>query len=315
MIQSLIQHSKHAKEELDMLNNSGGQDFIQFCHNIVDNAKKAGIKKWRIASKASSSLLLHILGVVPTNPVRLGQNSAPFYEAPNRIVFIIENDDSALWQEALTETVGVDRCALIGNAYIKNGVITGYGHYAHPILVTPTGPIEKRTPLRKRKINGLSVTEYDLRHLKTNDFWQVVFSCSSGLTVVRTCEEALCINTDNLPLDNADTFSLLSSGNTIGVYHSESEEFMTLLKEKCPATFPEFFSLFESYFPVQETPAVNRIKNLNESYVTYQNAFLKANYPETFMAAVLTEALSDLERVQVLISECERLKLHFCRCA
>ena len=41
--------------------------------------------------------------------------------------------------------------------------------------------------------------------------------------------------------------------------------------------------------------------------IAYQTAYLKANYPECFMAALLTSDLDDIDRIAIEISECERM--------
>jgi len=43
--------------------------------------------------------------------------------------------------------------------------------------------------------------------------------------------------------------------------------------------------------------------------IAYQTAYLKANYPVEYMAALLTSEGSDLERVAILIEECKKMKI------
>jgi DNA polymerase-3 subunit alpha len=44
--------------------------------------------------------------------------------------------------------------------------------------------------------------------------------------------------------------------------------------------------------------------------IAYQTAYLKANYPESFMAALLTNDLDDIDRIAIEIEECERMGIH-----
>ncbi|MCX6810034.1 MAG: DNA polymerase III subunit alpha [Candidatus Berkelbacteria bacterium] len=43
--------------------------------------------------------------------------------------------------------------------------------------------------------------------------------------------------------------------------------------------------------------------------IAYQTAYLKANYPECFMAALMTSDLNDIDRIAIEIEECERMKI------
>ena len=43
--------------------------------------------------------------------------------------------------------------------------------------------------------------------------------------------------------------------------------------------------------------------------IAYQTAYLKAHYPDCFMAALMTSDLDDLDRISIEISECERMGL------
>ena len=52
-------------------------------------------------------------------------------------------------------------------------------------------------------------------------------------------------------------------------------------------------------------------KSHSAAYATiaYQTAYLKANFPVEFMAAVLTSEKTDIERIALLIDECKRMKI------
>jgi len=45
------------------------------------------------------------------------------------------------------------------------------------------------------------------------------------------------------------------------------------------------------------------------AFIAYQTAYLKANYPVEFMAALLTSSKSDIDRIGVFIKECEKMKI------
>jgi len=48
--------------------------------------------------------------------------------------------------------------------------------------------------------------------------------------------------------------------------------------------------------------------------IAYQTAYLKAHFPVEFMASLLTSEKTDVERIAVLIKECERMKIEVLQC-
>src|SRR5688572_26063588 len=51
----------------------------------------------------------------------------------------------------------------------------------------------------------------------------------------------------------------------------------------------------------------NRSHSAAYAWVSYQTAFLKANYPVEFMAAVMSNEVTNMDKISVFVSECERL--------
>ena len=55
--------------------------------------------------------------------------------------------------------------------------------------------------------------------------------------------------------------------------------------------------------------AFNKSHSTCYAYVAYRMAYLKAHYPQEFMAAVLSRNLSDLKEIALFIEECKRMKI------
>lgn len=53
--------------------------------------------------------------------------------------------------------------------------------------------------------------------------------------------------------------------------------------------------------------AFNKSHSTCYAFVAFQTAYLKANYPEAFMAAVLSHNMSDIKKVNFFLSECSRM--------
>ena len=53
----------------------------------------------------------------------------------------------------------------------------------------------------------------------------------------------------------------------------------------------------------------NKSHSASYSVISYQTAYLKANYPVEFMAAILTSVTGDSDKVSAYIAECQRMKI------
>src|SRR5207248_1795602 len=65
----------------------------------------------------------------------------------------------------------------------------------------------------------------------------------------------------------------------------------------------EIFDLLEKFAGY----GFNRSHSAAYAWISYQTAFLKANYPVEFMAAVLSNEVSNTDKISIFVSECERL--------
>ncbi len=65
----------------------------------------------------------------------------------------------------------------------------------------------------------------------------------------------------------------------------------------------EIFDLLEKFAGY----GFNRSHSAAYAWVSYQTAFLKANYPVEFMAAVMSNEVNNTEKISVFVAECERM--------
>lgn len=65
----------------------------------------------------------------------------------------------------------------------------------------------------------------------------------------------------------------------------------------------EIFDLLEKFAGY----GFNRSHSAAYAWVSYQTAFLKANYPVEFMAAVMSNEISNTDKISVFVAECERM--------
>ena len=70
-----------------------------------------------------------------------------------------------------------------------------------------------------------------------------------------------------------------------------------------PEKANEIFDLLEKFAGY----GFNRSHSAAYAWVSYQTAFLKANYPVEFMAAVMSNEISNTEKISVFVAECDRM--------
>jgi DNA polymerase III subunit alpha len=70
-----------------------------------------------------------------------------------------------------------------------------------------------------------------------------------------------------------------------------------------PDTADEVFDTLEKFAGY----GFNRSHSAAYAWVSYQTAYLKANYPVEFMAAVMSNEVSNTDKISIFVAECERL--------
>jgi DNA polymerase-3 subunit alpha len=75
------------------------------------------------------------------------------------------------------------------------------------------------------------------------------------------------------------------------------------LNEIKPEKANEIFDLLDKFAGY----GFNRSHSAAYAWVSYQTAFLKANYPVEFMAAVMSNEVSNTDKISVFVAECERM--------
>src|SRR5690606_3556293 len=65
----------------------------------------------------------------------------------------------------------------------------------------------------------------------------------------------------------------------------------------------EIFDLLEKFAGY----GFNRSHSAAYAWVSYQTAYLKANYPVEFMAAVMSNEISNTDKISIFVAECERM--------
>ncbi len=103
----------------------------------------------------------------------------------------------------------------------------------------------------------------------------------------------------------ADTLGYAIRKKKSAVLRSMRQKFVTQAAEKGvnPATIDAVFKAFEPF----ERYGFNKAHATCYGLVAYQTAYLKANYPVDYMAAVLTAVRDSADRVAAAVAECRRV--------
>ena len=114
-------------------------------------------------------------------------------------------------------------------------------------------PLVEYLPLYRGK-KGEVVTQFDMKHVEKTGLVKFDFLGLRNLTVIeRPCRswqpKANVPDMVNLDLDDRDTYSLLASGDTTGVFQLESSGMKDLLVRLKPASFADITALVALYRP------------------------------------------------------------------
>ncbi|MDR1180929.1 MAG: DNA polymerase III subunit alpha, partial [Bacteroidales bacterium] len=121
---------------------------------------------------------------------------------------------------------------------------------------------------------------------------------------------------------------MLMSRDLAGFTRGQSDELRKVMGKKLVDKMPAFKGKFiegatkRGFGPIDKLEKIwnswaefakygfNKSHATCYAWVAYQTAFLKAHYPAEFMAANLTNNLDDIEKISILIADCERMKIN-----
>jgi DNA polymerase-3 subunit alpha len=311
-----------------------------------------------------------------------------------------------------------DVAEIIDLAKRIEGCARHVGIHAAGVVISPT-PIVEWTPVQfDPKGEGKLITQYDMHAVEDAGLLKFDFLGIKNLAILADAVDRvretrnIVIDIETIPLDDAETFSMLARGETEGTFQLNGSGMTRYLKELRPTTIHDINAMVALYRPgpMETIPQyIERKRNpklikyidprmkeyLDASYgllvyqddvlltsitlggyswleadtlrkamgkkipeemeaqkekllkgfmeygklpqktaeeiwkliepfaaygfnkahaacygkVAYQTAYMKANYPVEYMAALLTADSGDTESIAILVAECERLKI------
>lgn len=142
---------------------------------------------------------------------------------------------------------------LIDIALRLEGLVRHSSQHAAGVVISPE-PLEDLMPLYKNPGEETVITQFDMKALEDIGLLKFDFLGLKTLTVIDDTvkyvkAQGKDIDLNNIPLDDPETYRLLSSGQTTGVFQLESRGMRELLKRLEPRRFEDLIALVALYRP------------------------------------------------------------------
>uniref|UniRef100_A0A7C4EPF4 DNA polymerase III subunit alpha n=1 Tax=Thermodesulfovibrio aggregans TaxID=86166 RepID=A0A7C4EPF4_9BACT len=158
-------------------------------------------------------------------------------------------------ETALKELYSKDKTVkeLIDIALRLEGLVRHSSQHAAGVVISPE-PLEDLMPLYKNPGEDVVITQFDMKALEDIGLLKFDFLGLKTLTVIDCTVKYASLHgkdlvLENIPLDDLDTYRILSSGNTTGVFQLESRGMRELLKRIEPQRFEDLIALVALYRP------------------------------------------------------------------
>ena len=186
---------------------------------------------------------------------------------------------------------------LIDNAMVLERLARHASTHAAGIVIS-NKPLMEYVPLYRGQ-KGETVTQYSMKTIEKIGLVKFDLLGLKTLTiidnVIKMLEAAgLKLDITNLPLDDAETYQLLASGNTSGVFQLESRGMRELLTRLKPSQFEDIIAINALYRPGPLGSGMidDFIKRKhNPTLVKYETALLKEALEETYGVIVYQEQI------------------------
>ncbi len=166
--------------------------------------------------------------------------------------------------------------------------------HAAAVVIAPE-PLINIVPIQQKGEGAEVVTQYEMYGVEALGLLKMDFLGLRNLSIIERCLElveksyGVRVDVDNLPLDDPETFALLQSGNTVGVFQLEGNAMRSLIRSLRPDSFNDVIALVALYRP---GPMGANMHNL---YADRKNG----RAPVEELHPALTEMLADTYQIMV----------------
>jgi DNA polymerase-3 subunit alpha len=176
---------------------------------------------------------------------------------------------------------------LIDTAKRLEGITRSVGTHAAGVVIAP-GPIVERVPLQRGTTDKSTiVTQYEMNAVQELGLLKMDFLGLRNLDIIDACiriverRHGARIDVENLPLDDAATYDLLSRADTLGVFQFESPGMRRVLQGLKPSVFADVSAVVALYRP----GPMEQI----DSYIACKHGLQDVSFPHPILEEALRE--------------------------
>ncbi|MDX9833386.1 MAG: DNA polymerase III subunit alpha [Anaerolineae bacterium] len=225
----------------------------------------------------------------------------------DKVARLVPGGPGARLEEAITQVPelrqmyeGIDYVrTLVDTALEVEGVSRHASTHAAGVVITDK-PLVEYTPLHRPTRGadeGLPVTQYTMDVLEDTGLLKVDFLGLSTLTIMRRAVDLIrerhgkTFTQNDIPLDDPDTYRLLSSGEVTGIFQVESAGMRRVLTSMRPTKFDHIVAVLALYRPGPMEFIDDYIAGLQGKEPEYIHPALKPILGETFGICVYQEQI------------------------
>ncbi|MFC2072998.1 DNA polymerase III subunit alpha [Chloroflexota bacterium] len=187
---------------------------------------------------------------------------------------------------------------LIDSARSVEGISRHASTHAAGVVISKE-TLTRYVPLqRASRANGEAavMTQFTMEHIARIGLLKMDFLGLANLTILGKAKEIICqsrgieIDLHHIPMNDARTFDLLSSGETTGVFQLEGTGMRRYIKELKPTTFSDIAAMVALYRPgpMEHIPTFIKAKH-GEEPIHYPDPALTSILEETYGVIVYQE--------------------------
>ena len=192
---------------------------------------------------------------------------------------------------------------LLDNAIVLEGLARHASTHAAGIVIS-NKLLTEHLPLYKGQ-KGETVTQFTMKTIEKIGLIKIDFLGLETLTLIANVTkllkaEGIELDIDKIPLDDAKTYNLLSSGDTSGVFQLESRGMRDLLTKLKPSKFEDIMPLIALYRPgpLKSGMVDEFIKRKNNpSFVKYETPALEEILQDTYGVIIYQEQIMKIASV------------------
>lgn len=192
---------------------------------------------------------------------------------------------------------------LLDNAMVLEGLARHASTHAAGIVIS-NKLLTEHLPLCKGKKNE-TVTQYHMKVIEKIGLIKIDFLGLETLTIINDTisllkDQGINLDLSKIPLDDKETYDLLSSGNTAGVFQLESRGMRDLLVALKPSKFEDIMPLIALYRPGPlKSGMVKEFteRKHNPSLVKYETPLLKGILEDTYGVIIYQEQIMKIATV------------------